>query len=366
MEIEHPELKAKVIHDFPYSLKNRKCPHTSLISLTNAGGCIFACPMCYARAYTWSLPNKILVYENLALKLEQEIKTINIAFPFYLSQITDPLQPIESIRQMSLRVIKILLKHKLSFRVVTKCAEGVRYVLKKIPELISYPWWFLEMTIESTPQKQEITSPYAPKISERLKTLKFLNRLGIEVVCRTDPTILGLIDIEDLLWLIEKIKETGVQHIIASAGYYNKISLGEVLKRLQKSKFKLRIPKVIKYYQYDPDSNKKRFMANLETRIKFHEWFRKKAEERGLTYAVCQELPREYDSKGLATCEGSKRNPVHIRDKNGNFMPINCFGDCLRSCPDKKNPPCSKPELLTEYPYKIKTILKKKFQPGLF
>lgn len=357
MEIQSVNLKGRVIHDFPYSLKSRKCPHTALISLTNSGGCIFGCPMCYARAYPWSELNKIKIYKNLPYKLEQEIKGLRVSFPFYLSQITDPLQPISEIRHLTYQIIRTILRFRLSFRVVTKSADGVRDLLKEIPELVDYPYWFLEMTVESTPEKQIITSPNASKIKARIDAMKFLIDLGIEVICRTDPTIIGLIEFEDLLWMIEKIKSSGVRHIIASTGYYNRISMENVLSNMRSSKFKHRIERVIEYYHYDPSSPKKRFVADLKVRKKFHQWFKERVEENGLTYAVCQELGREYDTAGLPTCEGSMRNKVHIKIDKDYFIPIDCYGDCLRSCPDSKRPPCGIPILKTEYPYKYKTIV---------
>ncbi|MEO0106807.1 MAG: hypothetical protein ABIL70_00490 [candidate division WOR-3 bacterium] len=364
MEIEIKHLSGRVIHDFPYSLENRKCPHTSLVSLTNSGGCIFACPICYARAYVWSEPNKIKIYQNLPNKLNMEIQNLRIVFPLYLSQITDPLQPISEIRKLTFQIIRIIISYRLSFRVVTKCAEGVRELIKEIPELINYPYWFLEMTVETTPQKQVITSPNASKIKERLGAMKFLIDLGIEVVCRTDPTILGIIEPADLFWLIERIKNAGVKHIIASTGYFNKISMENLLLSLKRTKFKDRIKRVIEYYNYHPDSIRKRFMVDIDTRKKFHRWFKNKVEEKGLTYAVCQELGREYDSNGIPTCEGSRRNPVHIRIEKNKFIPIDCSGDCLRFCPNSKSPPCGVINLKTEYPFRYQTILKT--APSLF
>lgn len=345
-----------VIHDFPYEIKGRKCPHTSLVSLTNVGGCIYACPMCYARAYLWALPDRIKIYKNLPEKLEKEIKNLKLAFPFYLSQITDPLQPITEIRNITYRVIKILIRYRLSFRIVTKSAEGVRELIKEIPELITYPFFFLEMTVESTPAKQTVTSPNASRIIDRISALNFLNDLGIETIARTDPTILGLMEREDLIYLLEQIKNTGVHHIVASTGYYNRNSMECLLSKLHSSRFRDCARKVIDYYKYNPNSKKKRFMADFEIRKRFHEWFKKEVEARGMTYAVCQELPREFDSEGIPTCEGSKRNPVQIRHQKGNFIAIECAGDCLRFCPDLKKPPCGIPALATEYPYKIKTI----------
>lgn len=364
MDIQSSILKGKAIHDFPYQLKNRKCPHTFLISLTNAGGCTFSCPMCYARAYPWAELKTIKFYKNLPEKLKQEIRNLRIAFPFYLSQITDPLQPVSEIRSLTYQIVRIIIEHNLGFKVVTKSAEGIKELVRTISEVIKYPYWFVEITIESTPEKQFITSPNASSIKKRVETAKFLVNKGIEVIGRTDPTILGLIEPEDILWILEKIKDAGIKHIVASTGYYNKISMENLLLALKKSKFKDRIKKVIECYNYNPDLTKKRFMADIELRKKFHRWFKEKAEEKGLTYAVCQELPKDYDSKDIPTCEGSKRSPVFIRIDKKNFIPIGCYGDCLRSCPDEKNPPCGIPELKIEYPFKYKTILMG--QPSLF
>ncbi|MEO0130259.1 MAG: radical SAM protein [candidate division WOR-3 bacterium] len=363
MEILEKELKGRIIHDFPYPLRNRKCPHTSLISLTNPGGCLYSCPICYARAYSWSISDKIIIYQNLVEKLSSEIEKLNIAFPFYLSQITDPLQPIKKIRELTFQIVKLLMSKKLSFKIVTKSAEGTKELVDTNNGLLNYPYWFLEMTVESTPKKQIITSPNASPIKERIKIIKYLTERNIEVIGRTDPTILGFIDWEDLEWLIANLKEAGVRHIIASSGYYNKVSMENLLNRMKNSIFRERIKKVINFYQYHLNSKKKRFFAPLSIRIEFHKKFKKLCEENNLTYAVCQELPKEFDSKNLLSCEGSKRNFVHIKI-NKEFIPINCCGDCLRSCPDLKNPPCKMPIFQREYPYKERRLYQK-FYPSL-
>lgn len=363
MEILERELKGRVIHDFPYPLKTRKCPHASLISLTDSGGCLYSCPMCYARAYSWSIPNKIIIYRNLIEKLSDEIDRLNIAFPFYLSQVTDPLQPIKKIREMTFQIIKILIGKRLSFKIVTKSADGVKELIDNNKELLKYPYWFLEMTVESTPEKQTITSPKASPIKERIKMVKYLTEKGIEVIGRTDPTVLGLIDWEDLEWLIDNLKKVGVKHIIASCGYYNPTSMENLLNRIRNSIFKERIKKIINYYDYNPNLKKRKFLAPLKIRIEFHKKLKNLCERNGLTYAVCQELPKEYDSQNLLSCEGSKKNFVHIK-VNKEFIPINCCGDCLRSCPNLKNPPCKMPIFQKEYPYKEKRLYQN-FYPSL-
>ena len=74
-----------------------------------------------------------------------------------------------------------------------------------------------------------------------------------------------------------------------------------------------------------------------------------------MTYAVCLELPKEYDSPGLSTCEGMNNIFLHVRGEDGEFYPA-CHGDCIRSCPNIKNPPCGNKNMQDDYPYKPKIL----------
>ena len=103
MEVELRDLKANVIHDFPYPSVKRKCPHVALVSITHSGCCVHRCPMCYARSYKWSVEDKIIVYKNVPEKLEAEIKQSNLLPPFYISQVSDALQPVSEVRKLHLR-----------------------------------------------------------------------------------------------------------------------------------------------------------------------------------------------------------------------------------------------------------------------
>lgn len=361
MEIEFRNFKGQVLHDFPYPLKGRKCPHYTLVSVTASGSCVHKCPMCYARVYPWSIEDRIVIYKNLPQKIDEELNEAKIMFPLYLSQVSDVLQPVKEVRGILFEIIRVVLKHKVSFHIVTKNAEGALELIEKIPELIKYPYWYFAMTIESTPQKQKITSPFASTIENRLRVLKILHKQGITVSARTDPCILGLIGKSEILWLIEKIRNAGVKHIVSSTGFFNKLSMLRLLETIRKTKFASLASRVANIYGFcenklDSYWEGKRFWAPIELRRKYHKWLRREVECRGMSYAICLELPRSYDSPGLAHCEGCANNYVHIK-RNGRFYPVEkCFGDCLRSCPDRKTPPCGKPELLTQYPYKPGTL----------
>jgi len=362
MTIERRELKKNCLHDFPYPKSKRKCPHSILISATESGCCLFRCPICYARAYPWSKDNKIIIYNNLIEKLKREIGKTYRLFPIYLSQVTDPLQPIKEVRELTKAIVSLLMEYNLSFGIVTKSAEGPLVLLKDLPELKEYPYWFLTITIEATPKKQIITSPFASKILHRFRTISYFNhRIKIPAIVRIDPTLLGVMEEEDLIYLIDKSCEAGSPHIIGSTGYFNKTSILRVGEAIKDSPFAYRLKSFFRYYRFDPKkieeySERKRFTVSFPIRIRFHTWLKKEVEKRNMTYAVCQELPKEYDSKGIPSCEGAKNIFVSIRDANGRFRPIPCSGDCLRFCPEPKNPPCGYPNFLIEYPFKYQSL----------
>jgi DNA repair photolyase len=302
----------------------------------------------------------LAVYANLPQKLDQELSRCRIVFPLYLSQVTDPLQPVPEVLKTTFQVIRVILKYRLSFHIVTRSAQGVYHLIEEIPELRRYPYWFAELTVEATPEKQRVTSPGAPPIQERLEALRWLHDSGIETVGRTDPTILGLIEREDLEWLIRELKHSGVSHIIGSTGYFNPVSMGRLLKSVKRSPWSKsggEIAQVYGFAQKDMGSypQNKIFRAPWHSRVRFHQWLRSRVEKLGMSYAVCQELPREYDSSGIPTCEGIAKNFVHIRSGQG-FEPIDCFGDCLRNCPNPEAPPCGNPDLLTHYPYRLRDL----------
>jgi DNA repair photolyase len=361
MNIEFRELKGDVIHDFPYKRARRKCAHTALISVTHSGSCVHRCPMCYARAYVWSIDDKIVIYKNVPEKLEAEIKKSYLLPPFYISQVSDALQPVPQVREITFKVVRILMKYNLSFHILTKSAQGVEALVETIPELIKYPYWYIGITIEAPPLKQEVTSPFASSIEERFRIIRRLTKYGITVVGRSDPTILGFVETKEVCEVIRKFASIGVKHVVGSLGYYNPISMGRLINSIYHSKWRDKIPSVEKIYSFKADQinqypRSKRFSAPFSTRVKFHSILKKETEKYGLTYSVCLELPKEYDSKGIMSCDGGARNFVHIRGKEDKFYPINCCGDCLRSCPNLSTPPCKKPSLQYEYPYLRQSI----------
>jgi len=361
MRAELRELKGRVIHDFPYSPEGRKCPHRGLVSLTPAGSCAHGCPMCYARAYPWS-EGRPSIYANTPGKLDRELSRLEVCPPLYISQVTDPLQPLPEVRELAARVVEVAMGHGVPFHIITKSGEGVLWLLRRVPALLEYPRWWLSMTIEAPPQKQFLTSPGASPVWERLRAVEECAKHGIFVLVRTDPAIWGLVREEDEVWLLERARDAGARHVISAMGHFNRVSMSRLLSSLEEAGFKKEAREVRRIYARQPEEKwpvrAATLRAPLSLRRYFHSFMRREAEARGMTYAACLEMGREWDSEGIPHCEAAPQGKMVRKGQNGRFEPIEgCYADCLRSCPDPSDPPCGRPELLRQYPFKFSTLL---------
>jgi DNA repair photolyase len=349
------KLKGRVIHDFTYGLRQRKCPHMGLVNLTPPGQCVHLCSYCYARGYKWSVhPEKtgeVNYYDNIQEKLEQELSTITLCPPLYLCATTDVFQPVDEITRSTIEVVKTIMHFGVSFHIVTKSAL-VRKLLD-VPEFTRYPYFFLQMSVETIDdEKRRILSPNSSNIKDRIETLRLFSSKGFYTVMRIDPIIFGYTDNHDEVFrLLQAAKEVGVRHIIASTTRFDRQGIQAVRDRLAKEGLEKTFQKVKENYT----SEKGWLRVPIERREEFHRRLKLETEKLGMTYAVCTELDRSYDSQSIPHCEGSPNSYMMMRNSEGKFRPI-CHADCIRSCPNQEEPPCGMPQLAVQYPYSEKTL----------
>ncbi len=353
-------LRGRLLHDFPYPKEGRKCPHRALVSLTPAGSCLHRCPMCYARAYPWS-QDEPAIYANTPEKLARELSLLELCPPLYISQVTDPLQPEGSVRELTAQVVEVAISYEVPFHIITKNGEGVLWLLKRVPELARYERWWLALTIEAPPEKQPLTSPGASPVPERLKALETCAKLGIFVAVRTDPAIWGLVREEDEIWILDHARDAGARHIISAMGHFNTLSFSRLLEALVSAGRRKEAEEVKRTYgrgrEKETGPVKAAIRAPLSLRQRFHAFMREEAEKRGMTYAACLEMGREWDSPGIPHCEAAPQGAL-VQKRGKKFIPIpGCFADCLRNCPDPQHPPCGRLELLREFPFRFSTLL---------
>jgi hypothetical protein len=317
--------------------------------------------MCYARAYPWSVTDRILLHDGAAERLDAELSRARIVPPLHLSQVMDCLQPVAQVRRMTAAAVTVMMRHEVSFSILTKSADGPRWLVKQLPDLVGYPFWRLAFTIEAPPAKQPVTSPVASPIEARLATLAEMASRGIEVGARTDPFVVGLVEPEEELWLLDRIAAAGVKHLISAAGCFNRLSMERLTEAIRASRWSALAGRVAQAYGATPtrlagDGRGQRFMLTRPRLAVLHTWLRAEAAARGMTYSVCLELPAAYDSPGLKHCEASANEHVHVRGTDGRLHPVGCAGDCRRHCPAPHDPPCGEPRMRTEYPLRRATM----------
>jgi DNA repair photolyase len=349
------ELKGRVMHDFSYELRLRKCPHMGLVNLTPSGQCVHLCCYCYARGYKWSShPEKtgeVRYYSNIASKLAQELTELSLCPPIYLSATTDVFQPIDEIVNSTLDVVKTIMQFGVSFHVVTK-SSLVKRILE-IPGFNHYQYFFLEMSLDTiNDEKRRILSPNSSPIKDRIETLRLFASKGFYTVMRIDPVIFGFTnDKDELLQLLETAKRIGAKHIISSTTRFDAEGMKEVQSRLIKAGMEDAVGKIRENYSREYGWLK----VPIKKRERFHLDMRREAEKLGLTYSVCMELDRSFDSSTISHCEGSPNSYMMMRTREGRFEPI-CNSDCIRSCPNPREPPCKAPKLASEYPFNPRTL----------
>jgi DNA repair photolyase len=348
-------LKGRVIHDFTYELPRRKCPHMGLVNVTPSGQCIHLCSYCYARGYRWSAhpekTNEVGYYTNIAEKLEGELSQMTLCPPLYLSATTDVFQPVDEIIRSTLETIKTIMRFGVSFHVVTR-SKLVRKMFE-IPDFSGYPYFFLEMSVETIDdEKRRILSPNSTPIQERIETLRLFASKGFYTVMRIDPVIFGYSNSKDeIMQLLQVAIKNGVKHVIASTTRFDRQGMQAVKDNLKKEGKEEEFHRIKENYVQERGWLK----VPREKREFFHQDLRKETEKLGMTYSVCMELDKSFDSASISHCEGSPNSYMMRKTKEGSFKPV-CNADCIRSCPNRKAPPCGAPQLSAQYPYEFGTL----------
>jgi DNA repair photolyase len=348
-------LQGRVIHDFSYRLPRRKCPHMGLVNMAPAGQCTHLCSYCYARGYKWSVhpekTNEVWYYSNIAHKLDEELSQMNLCPPLYLSATTDVFQPIDEIIQSTLDTTKTMMRFGVAFHIVTR-SKLVRRILE-IPGFTSYPYFFLEMSVETIDdEKRRILSPNSTPIKDRIEALRIFASKGFYTVMRIDPIIFGYSDNHnEIMELLQLAREIGVKHIITSTTRFDTRGMHAVRDRLVEEGMDKTYQRIKESYTHEEGWLK----VPRKKREEFHINLRGETEKLGMSYAVCMELDKSFDSASISHCEGSPNSYMMMKTREGLFRPV-CNGDCVRSCPNPKAPPCGAPQLALQYPYDKRTL----------
>jgi len=366
--------KGSTFHDFPYSHRERKCFHCWIINVTPAGPnqCLHNCIYCYAREAIYSnYSEDTLIYDNLPDLVEKDLKKLILCPPISLSNISDPCQDIRKLKREVKRLILLLMDYGVSFFITTK---GDPSFLLELPGFTEYMPKFIAITIEGTPEVLGFLSPGAPSFDARVSAAGKLSSMGINIVIRLDPVLIHLFQalygdswFEKIAGLVDIFAAAGAKHITAGTGRLSKKrspSVGHegtsTWQRIYKaihSQSPLSAKKFEQEYIYEAHWSGGGYRLRRDLRFDFHRKVKELVEDKGMTYATCQELSaEESDSPDIPNCEGLPL-PFARKQADGRFKPIpHCTANCHVSCLGLSKPPCGQAELITSEPLHLKKL----------
>ena len=366
--------KGSTFHDFPYSHPERKCFHCWIINVTPPGPnqCLHNCIYCYAREAIYSnYSEDTLIYNNLPELVERDLKKLTLCPPISLSTISDPCQDIPELQREVNRLIRLLMDYGVSFFITTK---GDPSFLLELPDFIEYKPKFIAITIEGTPEVLGLLSPRAPSFGARVAAASKLSSIGIDIVVRLDPVLVHLFLalygdswFEKIAGLIDVFAAMGAKHVTAStgrlsrrrspSGYHEGTSIWQRIYKVIYSQSPLAAGKFEQEYIYEAHWSGGGYRLRRDLRLSFHRKVKELVEDRGMTYATCQELPAgESDSPGIPHCEGLPL-PFARKQADGRFKPVpGCTANCHVSCRGLADPPCRQAGLISFEPLRLKKL----------
>ncbi len=207
-------------------------------------GCEFACKYCYAR-YTHEFmemrdgvdfERKIYVKQQAAWLLRQELKKVKRGEQIAIGTATDPYQPAEKRFQVTLGILEELaLHHGLEIGIVTKSDLIVRDI-ELLRQIAEHNALFVNVTITTmSVQLARILEPRAPRPDLRMRTVRELNRAGLNTGVICAPVLPGITDSPSALdALVRATKLAGGKYIYANPLFLKPCSASVFLPFLEK------------------------------------------------------------------------------------------------------------------------------------
>ncbi|MCD6574609.1 hypothetical protein J7K97_02890 [Candidatus Aerophobetes bacterium] len=325
----------------------RECTAERLL-VNPYNGCGIGCFFCYTLSFPgyfqlFREKGIITVAKDFDREVAKQLDSIDVASCGYLSPVTDPFQPVNSIYRLSEKIIKVFVERNIPIEFITKAKipPGVIEIMK------SQSHCFGQVSILTPEEKlRKILVPGGATTDKLFENIELLSNNNIFSVCRIDPIFPFITDnMEDIKEIIQKAKDSGCTHIVASCLDIPLKIFNQILNVIDKKfgtgyKWDYR-----KLYRENIDGY---MHADINYRKKIFDRMRNICERKNLTFALCMEyelidgkpqgLNREFMSS--TNCEGVDI-PVYIRKGDKFYPAANCKGNCLNCT----TPECGIPDL---------------------
>ena len=315
----------------------RECTAERLL-INPYNGCGIGCFFCYTLSFPgyfqlFREKGIITVAKDFDQVIAQQLDSIDVASCGYLSPVTDPFQPLDEYYQLSQRIIQVFIKRNIPIEFITKAK-----IPPDIIEIMKNQKHSFGQVSILTPREdlRKMLVPGGAETNDLFENIKRLSENGVFSVCRIDPIFPYITDkTKDLKEIIEKAKDSGCTHIVASCFDIPFKIFDNIIENIDK-KFGVRVKwDYRKLYKERIDNY---LHADIDYRKKIFDKLRNICERKNLTFALCMEYemtdgkPRGLNAEFMSSinCEGIDI-PVYIR-KNDKFYPAtDCKGNCL-SC----------------------------------
>ncbi len=253
----------KIIHrEFKTALNKLKFPDSWFwcrYTINPYSGCAHTCIYCDARSQRYYLDqdfeNEIIVKTNIDKKLDQRIRRARKLLPDVIGPggVCDAYQPIEKEVENTLKILKVIAKHKFPLNIATKSKTITRDIelLNKIAE---DTWCTVGFSITTTDDElAQFLEPNSSPPKERLEAIKQIKTKApnIQVGTYFMPIIPFLEDNdENLEDVIKQSKKAGADFILFSPGLTIRDQQAEFfIKKLKNSKYENIVNPLLNLYK---------------------------------------------------------------------------------------------------------------------
>lgn len=184
-----------------------------------SAGCAHNCIYCYSKGYSiYPGDDSIEIYKDMAERIADEIKRKRRKpAAVYFCPSCDPFQPVPQIQQVTFEVMKVILESNIGIQFVTKgnISEEVVDLFKRHSSKIAGQIGLISVDARIL----DVFEPFAVNITQRIKQLERLVKIGIKMSVRCDPMIHGITDtsrqLQDLFSMVAKTgcKEAAVSFL---------------------------------------------------------------------------------------------------------------------------------------------------------
>jgi len=193
-------------------------PCLAKISTVNiSAGCLHNCVYCYSKGYSnYPGDGNITIFGNLVEKLSEELaRKRKPPYAVYFCPSCDPFQQVKEILDCSFELMKLLLYKNIGVQFVTKGKIPERFLelFSKHRNIVSG-----QIGIICTDDGiRKILEPNAASVADRIKNIKALTSLDIDITVRADPLIHDLTDSEmQIKELCNEIANAGAKQLAVS------------------------------------------------------------------------------------------------------------------------------------------------------